>query len=338
MEVTVAFIIPVWNGRDLLAKLLASIAAQTLRPAEVIVVDNGSTDGAPALAEAEGAKVISMGKNAGFAAAVNRGVRESHSDWLAIVNSDVELAPDWLARLVEGVQTTGAWFGTGKILSASDRTLLDGTWDLMARSACPWRAGEGKPDAPLFSVPRQIGFASFTAILLKSELFQEIGGLEERFESYLEDVDFGLRCALGEKKGTYVPAALSYHRGSATLGRWHGDSTRRMARNQVLLLAKHYPRSLLLQWWWPILAGQALWGLLAFRHGAGFAFCLGKWQGLRQFRAFRQQGQRELHSFLLHSEGEIRTLQQQNGWDFYWRMYFLLTGAVRPNDTAHAHE
>src|SRR5689334_13517120 len=93
-------IVPVWNGRDLLSRLLASLEAQTQPATEVLVIDNGSTDGAPDVARARGYRVIGMGRNAGFAAAVNRGIRESHGDWIAVLNSDVELAPDYLAKLV----------------------------------------------------------------------------------------------------------------------------------------------------------------------------------------------------------------------------------------------
>ena len=71
----ISAIVPVWNGRDLLARLLDTLEAQTRPAAELLVVDNGSTDGAPELARARGARVIAMGRNAGFAAAVNRGIR-----------------------------------------------------------------------------------------------------------------------------------------------------------------------------------------------------------------------------------------------------------------------
>jgi len=96
---SITAIVPVWNGRELLERLLASVEAQTEAAAELLVVDNGSTDGAPELARERGARVIPMGRNAGFAAAVNRGIRESRGEWIAVLNSDVELAPDYFSRL-----------------------------------------------------------------------------------------------------------------------------------------------------------------------------------------------------------------------------------------------
>src|SRR6516225_10730655 len=96
---SLAAIVPVWNGRELLERLLASLEAQTRPVSELLIVDNGSTDGAPDLARRHGARVIEMGRNAGFAAAVNRGIRDGGAKWIAVLNSDVELALVYMAAL-----------------------------------------------------------------------------------------------------------------------------------------------------------------------------------------------------------------------------------------------
>src|ERR1035441_4412093 len=102
---SISAIVPVWNGRPLLERLLDTLEAQTLPAAEWLVVDNGSTDGAPDAARARRARVVSMARTAGFAEAVNRGIRESRGDWVAILNSDVELAPDYFARLIAAAES-----------------------------------------------------------------------------------------------------------------------------------------------------------------------------------------------------------------------------------------
>ena len=163
------------------------------------MVDNGSEDGAPEAASQRGAHVIRMGRNAGFAEAVNRGIQESRGEWLAVLNSDVELATDYLARLLAAAESGGAWFATGKILTAGTLDAIDGTFDLMCRGATTWRAGSGRTDRPALSVERQIWSPPFTAVLLRSDVFRLAGLLENSFESYLEDVDFGLRCASREE-------------------------------------------------------------------------------------------------------------------------------------------
>ena len=135
-------IVPVWNGQELLRRLLDSLEQQTLLPTELLVVDNGSTDGAPDLARERGARVIEMGHNAGFAPAVNRAIKEATGDRIAVLNSDVVLAPDYLERLA----ASDAWFATGKILSESSPQTIDGTFDLVCRGGTAWRAGNGKLD------------------------------------------------------------------------------------------------------------------------------------------------------------------------------------------------
>jgi GT2 family glycosyltransferase len=323
---SITAIVPVWNGRELLERLLASLEAQTEAATELLVVDNGSTDGAPELARARGARVIPMGRNAGFAAAVNRGIRESRGEWIAVLNSDVELAPDYFAKLLAAC-SADAWFATGKILAAGSDNRIDATFDALCRGGVAWRVGNGRADGPVFSPARAIWSAPWTAALFRAELFQRVGLLEESFESYLEDVDFGLRCAARGFAGRYVPEALAWHRGSATLGRWHPETVRRTARNQVLLLARHYPRRLLVRWSWPIFVAQFLWGAVAIRHGAGLAWLRGKWQGLRRFFAARGQtlDAQVLDSILSANERLIRSVQVSTGFDIFWKLYFLLT-------------
>jgi GT2 family glycosyltransferase len=329
----ISAIVPVWNGRELLMRLLDTLDAQTETIGELLVVDNGSGDGAPEAARQRGARVIPMGRNAGFAAAVNRGIEESRGDWVAVLNSDVELAPDYLARLLAAAEASGAWFATGKILAAESEDRIDGTFDAICRGGTSWRVGNGRKDGAAFSEERRIWSPPFTAVLLRTEIFRRVGSLENRFESYLEDVDFGLRCAASEFDGIYVPGARAWHRGSASLGRWHPDTVRRMARNQLFLLARHYPGNLLRRWFWPIAVAQVLWGGLALRHGAGFAWARGLWQGVRNFSRLRKTctpcDGKLLEALLRSNERVIHELQISTGFDTYWKVYFFLTGGAK---------
>jgi GT2 family glycosyltransferase len=324
----VTVIVPAWNRRELLERLLRSLRAQTQAAAEVLVVDDGSQDGSAAYAEGMRARVIRMGAHGGFAKAVNRGIRESRTPLVAIVNNDVELAPDWLEKLLVGVGL-GAWFATGRILQAGDPTRIDATYDALCRGGTAWRVGHGCPDGPQFRVSREIRSAPFTAALFRTALFDKVGLLDERFESYLEDVDFGLRCAFAGCAGRYVPDAVALHAGSATLGRWHPETTRRIARNQVFLIAKHYPVRMFLRYAWPIALAQALWGLVALRHGSGWPWLRGKVEGMRRFTELtepRPSGSGPaLAEILAADEREIRRVQRESGKDLYWTLYFLLT-------------
>jgi GT2 family glycosyltransferase len=322
----VAAVIPHWNRRDLLVPLLESLREQRRPFDEILVVDNGSTDDSAAVAENAGVRILRLGSNMGFAPAVNRGIEAVEADWVAILNNDVTLEPDWLEQLLETASRQRAFFATGKILNAANHELLDGTFDELSRGACANRCGFGQPDAPLWNQPRRIRFAPMTAAVFRKQLFTELGGLDESFGSYMEDVEFGLRCALAGRDGVYVPEAVAYHQGSATLGAWNKTTVWRMARNQVLLAAKHLraqPR-------WPVVAGQLLWGIVALRHGRGLAWLSGRLAGLREARGIdgisvSAEKTNRLAAVLLASEDSILALARQTTLDSYWRAYFWLS-------------
>lgn len=317
---TISAVVPVWNGRDLLARLLATLRVQTVPASELLVVDNGSSDGAPELAQENGARVLSMGYNSGFARAVNRGIRESRGEWIAVLNSDVELAPDYFERLTN----TDAKFATGKILMAASPERIDATFDAVCRGGCAARLGHGALDGPAFANRRPIFLAPWTAVVYRRRVFDQIGFLEESFESYLEDVEFGIRCGLRGVAGLYVPEAVAWHRGSAALGRWSAETVRLISRNQSYLMKRYgfsrYP--------WPVLVAQMLWGVIATRHGTGGAWLRGKIQALRAepgVAAGKPVDPQALENLLLENEAAIREIQNISGMDWFWRMYFLLT-------------
>jgi GT2 family glycosyltransferase len=247
-------------------------------------------------------------------------LRSASSDWIAILNSDVELDRCWLERLC--AEGAAASFATGKIVNAVNPGLIDGTYDLVSRSACAWRAGYGERAGEDAAGSFPIAIAPGTACLFRRDVLDRLNGFDERYISYLEDVDLGLRCVRAGFAGVYVPDALARHQGSATLGRWNSRVVRLTSRNQLLLVARHYDRTLFRSCFWAILTGQMLWGLVALRHGRGIAWLAGKIDGLR---GFQLQG---LHSpavseFLATSENEIR----RRATGPYWRWYFRLTAS-----------
>ena len=326
-------VIPVHNRADLLERLLATVRKQTVAFNEIVVVDNASTDGAREVARAFGCRVIEMGENAGFARAVNRGWRAAGSEWVAILNSDIELDSRWLEHLISGSLTTGslttgslktgspeASFATGTIVSAANHEIVDGTYDLVSRAGCAWRAGHGEPapDGGYGSYP--IAIAPGTACLYRRSVLDQLGGFDERYVSYLEDVDLGLRCLREGFMGVYVSNAIAYHHGSASFGRWNPRVVRLISRNQVMLVSRHYDPALFRSCFRAILAGQLLWGLVALRHGRPLAWIAGKVEGLRGFHLEGTPSPR-LREFLAASENEIR----RRATGSYWRWYFRLT-------------
>jgi GT2 family glycosyltransferase len=316
---TVAAVIPQWNRAALLRTLLGNLQQQTRRFDEVLVVDNGSSDESADVARNGHARLVSLPTNQGFAVAVNRGVDAVTADWVAILNNDVTLDPAWCERLLATAEKHNAAFATGKILMAQDPTRIDGTWDEISRGACAVRLGHGESDTPRWNAARPIRMASMTACLVRRNVFLRLGGLDERFESYLEDVDFGIRCAQAGEVGVYEPTAVAHHQGSATWGAWSSDTVRRLARNQRLLTTKHFAG----QARWPIVAGQLLWGLVALRHGCGWAWLQGRLEAL-PFGAEVSGDSGDAVAFagwLRESEREILARDAS----LYWRLYRWLT-------------
>jgi GT2 family glycosyltransferase len=330
----ITVIIPNWNGGSRLERTLQSVARQTAPPRSVIVIDDGSTDDSPLSAERAGAQVIRLQRNSGFSRAVNTGLRAATTTWVLILNNDVILEDDCLAALVSTCRQHNVPFAAPKLLSLRQPDCLDGTFDLLARSGCAWRAGHGRPALPDTSTPVPVQFIPLTAALVDRSVFLEAGYLEERFESYLEDIEFFLRVALLGRSGLYVPAAVARHEGSATLGAWSPRMVELIARNQLLLVARHWPANWFLNYGWPVLAGQCLWGLLACRRGAGAAWLRGKWSGIRMFRQYRSASSpadaANFERILFDSELRLRQLQRQMGPERFWSAYFLCVPEGRP--------
>ena len=321
----VTAIIPNWNRADLLEKLLKQLAAQTYPIHRTLVMDNGSTDNSRSVAANASVEFVEMGSNTGFAPAVNRGIQLAKTPWIAILNNDVIPRPDWLLELVKAATSPETWFACGKLLSAGDATMLDGTFDAICRGGTAWRCGQQRKDGPFWSESRTIQFAPLTAVLFKREVFDRTGMLDERFESYLEDVDLGIRCAAARLHGVYAPTAIATHIGSATLGAWHTATVRRIARNQTFILLKYFKGGPLLA----MLVAQLLWWFVAIRHGAGMAWLAGKWEGWRESHLFEPVYRWEqVRSPIEASERELHELQKQTGFDNYWRWYFALTGGM----------
>jgi GT2 family glycosyltransferase len=319
-------VIPTWNGSSLLRTVLASVKQQTYPIERVVVVDDGSTDAAVGhVAREFGCTVLRHESNQGFASAVNRGVHELTTDWTVVLNTDVRIPPDWISTLVSGALAADATFAVGKLLSSSNPGRIDGTYDLVSRGATSWRCGSGRVDGPIWSRPEAIQFTSFTAVLLKTSTFRSLGGLDTRFGSYLEDVDFSLRCAAKGLRGVYVPNAVGTHQGSATLGAWQKATIRLISRNHILLYYKHFrggSKS-------PFVVGQLLWIALAFDRGAGRPALRGLLDGLLVWRLWRDEPSdwAAVKRAVTESERTIFAIQKETGFDTYWRWYFRL---IRP--------
>jgi GT2 family glycosyltransferase len=143
-----------------------------------------------------------------------------------------------------------------------------------------------------------------------------VGSLDESFESYLEDVDYGLRGAALGFRGAYVPEAVAWHRGSSTLGAWHPRQVRLTSRNQALLAAKHGGGGAA-AW-----IGQGIWGLAAAQHGRGFDWLQGKWEARGRLKTTANNAKQV--ALMDRLESEIFALESATGMGRFWRYYWAL--------------
>lgn len=264
-----AAVVPNWNGRRWLAACLDALEGQGFD--EVVVVDNGSTDGSLSLVSGRaGVRVIELGENRGFAVAANRGIVAVSADAVALINTDVELAGGWLARmrdaLGEGVASVAC-----KMVSSREEGVLDDCGDFLRRDGVCEQRGRGHADDGRLDTAGEAFSACAGAALYRRSAVLEVGGFDERFFSYLEDADLGLRLRLAGWRCAYEPA-VARHWGGGSAGQLARPVSHWVERNTLLLCARAFP----LRWWvGPVAYRQLAWAVAAARERRLRAFLSG---------------------------------------------------------------
>jgi GT2 family glycosyltransferase len=247
----VSVVIPNWNGKRFLTGVLDSLAKQSYKQVEVIVVDNGSHDGSVEFIR-ENYPFVRLAlyeKNTGFAVAVNRGIRESKGEYIALINNDTVLEDEFIAELVKGMHEHPECGSLGcKMLAYDDHTLLDGVGDGYRRGGLPGRIGHREKDTGLFDQGRYILGACGGAALYRRSLFCDIGLFDDDYFAYLEDVDIALRAQSAGYKCYYIPTARIYHLGCGTTGSGYSPLVVKLsAQNNWNTIVKNIPLPLLLK-------------------------------------------------------------------------------------------
>jgi len=241
--VPVAVVIVNYNAGALLDRCLEAVARQQLHPARVIVVDNASSDGSPREIGARypWVELIALTRNEGFAAANNRAAEAAGDcEWLALLNPDAFPEPGWLDALWRAARAGDAASYGSRMLRAGDPDQLDGTGDVYHVSGLGWRRDHGTPA----SVQRDAGeifSPCAAAALYRRDAFLAVGGFDERFFCYFEDIDLGFRLQLAGYRSRYVPGAVVAHQGSATSGERSDFSIYYGHRNLVWTYFKNMP-------------------------------------------------------------------------------------------------
>ncbi len=303
-----------WNRRELLRACLDSLQRQCEAAFEVIVVDNGSTDGSAEMAEAEfGLRVIRNRENRGFCAANNQGIAAAQGDFVALINNDAEAAQGWLAALHRaccGAPDIG--MAASKVLVWEDPSRIDKAGHLIFPDGQNRGRGSGAADRGQYNREEEVLWPDGCAAMYRKAMLHEIGGFDEDFFAYGDDAELGLRARIAGWKCIYTPQAVVRHHRGSTLGK---DSVRRLElieRNRLLLALKLFPWSLLLLNPLFFTARLAV-GALAACRGAGdtayFPGLAGKWRLLRGLVAGQLQALR-LAPRMLHKRAALRRIRR----------------------------
>ncbi|MFL5846832.1 MAG: glycosyltransferase family 2 protein [Solirubrobacteraceae bacterium] len=272
MPAAASVVVPVWNGLRWLPGLLASLRAQTVAPLEVIAVDNGSADGSRAwLAEhAPEVRVLALGTNTGFAVAANRGLAAARGEAVALINTDIELDPRWLEHALAALGAGAASVAT-KMVDLADPGVLYDAGDILRRDGVCEQRGRFHRDGGEWDAPGEVFAACAGAALYRRDAVLAVGGFDERFFSYLEDADLGLRLRMAGWSCAWEPRAVARHAGGGSSHQLARSVPGWAERNTLLLVAKAFPLR-----WLPMVAYRQLaWAVHAARGGELRAFAGG---------------------------------------------------------------
>jgi GT2 family glycosyltransferase len=250
-----------YNGRHLLEVVLPSLTRQSFRDFEVVVVDNGSHDDTVPWLRMHWPEVeiVSLPENIGVTAALNVCAGSGRGDLVGLFNNDLELDPSCLAELVQAVDEhpDAGWAG-GKLLDFYRRDLIDGAGDVFTWRGSGTRRGHGEHDRGQYDEPQAIFGACGGAAVYRRAVLESVGPFDEDFVAFYEDIDWDFRAQLAGFSCRYVPTALAYHMGSATIGRGLTDFTRyHLWRNTLWILAKDLPAGTAIRHLHELALGQA---------------------------------------------------------------------------------
>jgi len=233
-----AVYIPNFNGGELLARALESLRGQT-SGVDVVVVDNGSSDGSDAMVAERFPEValLRLGENLGFGAALNRAVAAHPGDPLILLNNDAEAEPTFvealLDRLGDGVDSVA-----GVLVQERDPGLIDSAGVVADATLMGFDHLHGEPLAALAEAPDPLG-PTGGAALYRHDAFTAVGGFDERIFLYYEDLDLALRLAARGRRCRLAPSARALHAYSASLGAASGAKYARTGWSRGYMLRRY---------------------------------------------------------------------------------------------------
>ncbi len=278
----VSIVIPNYNGKHFLADCLQAVFAQNIENQEVIVVDNGSTDGSLEYLETfPGVRVIVLDKNYGFCRAVNEGIKAADSEYVILLNNDTEVDKNFAKELLKAIKSDEKIFScSSKMIQFHDRKRMDDAGDYYC--ALGWAYGRGK-GAPVenYESPSDVFAACGGAAIYRKKVLESLGCFDEAHFAYLEDIDIGYRARIHGYRNVYAPKAVVYHVGSGSSGSTHNAfKVKLSSRNNVYLAYKNMPFLQIILNIPFLLLGHAVKWLFFLKKGLGKEYVQGVKEGI----------------------------------------------------------
>lgn len=239
----VSIVIPNYNGKHFLKDCLQSVFSQNIKDQEVIVVDNGSTDGSLEYLQAyPEVRVIALERNYGFCRAVNEGIRAAQSSYVILLNNDTVVNENFAAELLRAMKSSPDIFScSSKMLQFHHRNLIDDAGDYYCALGWAFARGKGAP-ADAYAKSADIFASCAGAAIYRKEMLEALGFFDEKHFAYLEDIDIGYRAKINGYRNVYVPCAVVYHVGSGSSGSVHNSfKVKLSSRNSIYLIYKNMP-------------------------------------------------------------------------------------------------
>jgi GT2 family glycosyltransferase len=282
----VTVIIVNWNGEGFLDRCLSALLAQTVAPHEIILVDNASSDKSLDIVRRfPSVRLLAQNENLGFARGNNLAIEAAaaESEWIALLNPDAFVESRWLEALLSAVRDNPSFdFFGSKLVTAADPSVLDGAGDAYHVSGLVWRMEHGASVSSVSEQLREVFSPCAAAAMYRRSALLEVGGFDEDYFCYSEDVDLGFRLRLAGYRCLYVPSSVAHHVGSGTTGGKHSDfAVYHGHRNLVWTYVKDMP-GILFWAFLPLHLAMNLAALVVFTlRGQGRTLLRAKWDAIK---------------------------------------------------------
>lgn len=253
---SVTVVIPNYNGMKFMEPCMAALEKQTCKDFEILVVDNGSSDGSVDWLRSHQYPTIFLEENTGFSGAVNVGIKASKTPFVLLLNNDTEVEPDFIGEMIKAIRRSDQIFAvSSKMVQMYHKELMDDAGDMYSVQGWAYQRGVGRSSKG-YNREREVFSACAGAAIYRRAVFEQIGYFDEMHFAYLEDIDVCYRAKIFGWHNRYCPTAVVYHVGSGTSGsKYNAFKVRLAARNNVYLNYKNMPLFQLLVNFLPITMG-----------------------------------------------------------------------------------